>query len=204
MSACTRTDRCASHIKISSLSHALSFFLCHRYDRDLDAINEPYRPIPSGKIKPWEVYSQMAFLLIGGGALAYNLDGWAGNDWPVITAVATFGAFMAYIYSAPPLKLKAEGWLGTYALGSSYIALPWWCGHAMFNAGTIGWQEVILTILYSIAGLGIAIVNDFKSIEGDRALGMNSLPSRLASTRPNGFASRRSTSRSSASPRTST
>jgi len=83
---------------------------------------------------------------------------------------------MAYIYSAPPLKLKAEGWLGTYALGSSYIALPWWCGHAMFNAGTIGWQEVVLTVLYSIAGLGIAIVNDFKSIEGDQALGMNSLP----------------------------
>ncbi len=31
-------------------------------------------------------------------------------------------------------------------------------------------------ILYSIAGLGIAIVNDFKSVEGDRALGLNSLP----------------------------
>jgi chlorophyll synthase len=30
--------------------------------------------------------------------------------------------------------------------------------------------------LYSIAGLGIAIVNDFKSIEGDRAMGLNSLP----------------------------
>merc|ERR1719502_570022 len=127
-------------------------------------------------IKPWEVYSQIAFLLVGGGALAYNLDGWAGNDWPVITAVATFGGFMAYIYSAPPLKLKAEGWYGTYALGSSYIALPWWCGHAMFNAASITPQEVVLTVLYSIAGLGIAIVNDFKSIEGDRELGMNSLP----------------------------
>ena len=46
----------------------------------------------------------------------------------------------------------------------------------MFNAGSITWQEVVLTVLYSIAGLGIAIVNDFKSIEGDRALGMNSLP----------------------------
>jgi len=146
------------------------------YDRDLDAINEPYRPIPSGKIKPWEVYSQIAFLIVGGLLLANNLDGWAGNDWPVITAVATFGGLVAYIYSAPPLKLKSEGWLGTYALGSSYIALPWWCGHAMFNAGSIGPQEVVLTILYSIAGLGIAIVNDFKSIEGDRALGMNSLP----------------------------
>jgi chlorophyll synthase len=147
-----------------------------RFDRELDAINEPYRPIPSGAISEAEVYSQIAFLLIGGGVLAYQLDGWAGNDWPVITAVAAFGSFMAYIYSAPPLKLKAEGWLGTYALGSSYIALPWWCGHAMFNAGSIGPEEVILTILYSIAGLGIAIVNDFKSIEGDKALGMNSLP----------------------------
>ena len=46
----------------------------------------------------------------------------------------------------------------------------------MFNAGSITWQEVVLTVLYSSAGLGIAIVNDFKSIEGDRALGMNSLP----------------------------
>ena len=31
-------------------------------------------------------------------------------------------------------------------------------------------------ILYSIAGLGIAIVNDFKSVEGDREMGLNSLP----------------------------
>ena len=114
----------------------------------------------------------MGFLLVGAIVLALQLDGWAANDWPVITAVASFGTFMAYIYSAPPLKLKAEGWLGTYALGSSYIALPWWCGHAMFNAGSIGLEEVVLTILYSIAGLGIAIVNDFKSIEGDRELGM--------------------------------
>jgi chlorophyll/bacteriochlorophyll a synthase len=34
----------------------------------------------------------------------------------------------------------------------------------------------VLTVLYSLAGLGIAIVNDFKSIEGDRAMGLQSLP----------------------------
>ena len=33
-----------------------------------------------------------------------------------------------------------------------------------------------MTVLYSIAGLGIAIVNDFKSIEGDRQMGLMSLP----------------------------
>ena len=83
---------------------------------------------------------------------------------------------MAYIYSAPPLKLKAEGWLGTYALGSSYIALPWWCGQCMFNVDSFNAGTAVLTMLYSIAGLGIAIVNDFKSIEGDRELGLRSLP----------------------------
>ena len=33
-----------------------------------------------------------------------------------------------------------------------------------------------MTLAYSVAGLGIAIVNDFKSIEGDTALGLKSLP----------------------------
>ena len=33
--------------------------------------------------------------------------------------------------------------------------------------GELSWDVTILTVLYSIAGLGIAIVNDFKSIEGD-------------------------------------
>jgi len=36
--------------------------------------------------------------------------------------------------------------------------------------GTLSVDVMIFTILYSIAGLGIAIVNDFKSIEGDRFL----------------------------------
>ncbi len=34
--------------------------------------------------------------------------------------------------------------------------------------GTLTPDVMLLTIAYSIAGLGIAIVNDFKSIEGDR------------------------------------
>jgi chlorophyll synthase len=84
------------------------------------------------------------------------------------------GAFIAYIYSAPPLKLKQNGWLGNYALGASYIALPWWAGHALF--GQLNWKIAILTLIYSLAGLGIAVVNDFKSVEGDRQLGLKSLP----------------------------
>lgn len=144
------------------------------YDREIDAINEPYRPIPSGAIPVPQVIAQIWILLIAGIAIAAGLDWWAGHDFPMITAIAIGGSLLSYIYSAPPLKLKQNGWFGNYALGASYIALPWWAGHALF--GELNWTIVILTLFYSFAGLGIAVVNDFKSVEGDRQLGLKSLP----------------------------
>eukprot|EP00545_Synedropsis_sp_CCMP1620_P007596 CAMPEP_0119004498 /NCGR_PEP_ID=MMETSP1176-20130426/1174_1 /TAXON_ID=265551 /ORGANISM="Synedropsis recta cf, Strain CCMP1620" /LENGTH=424 /DNA_ID=CAMNT_0006956205 /DNA_START=37 /DNA_END=1311 /DNA_ORIENTATION=+ len=145
------------------------------YDRDIDAINEPYRPIPSGAISEGEVMAQIWVLLLGGLGIAYGLDVWAGHDLPTVLLLSIFGSIISYIYSAPPLKLKQNGWAGNFALGASYISLPWWCGQAVFGEldRPVYW---ILPILYSIAGLGIAIVNDFKSIEGDRAMGLDSLP----------------------------
>ncbi|MGJ3245125.1 MAG: chlorophyll synthase ChlG [Elainellaceae cyanobacterium] len=144
------------------------------YDREIDAINEPYRPIPSGAISVPQVIAQILMLLVAGVGVAAGLDWWAGHEFPTITAIAIGGSFLSYIYSAPPLKLKKNGWLGNYALGASYIALPWWAGHALF--GNLNWTIVVLTLFYSLAGLGIAVVNDFKSVEGDRQLGLKSLP----------------------------
>ncbi|KAH1205726.1 Chlorophyll synthase, chloroplastic [Glycine max] len=119
------------------------------YDREIDAINEPYRSIPSGAISENEVITQIWVLLLGGLSLAGILDIWAGHDFPIVFYLAVGGALLSYIYSAPPLK-------------------------ALF--GTLTPDIIVLTLLYSIAGLGIAIVNDFKSVEGDRALGLQSLP----------------------------
>lgn len=144
------------------------------YDRHIDAINEPYRPIPSGLVSETDVKVQIVALLIASYVVSYGLDVWAGHEWPINTVLAIFGSFISYIYSAPPLKLKQNGWLGSYALGASYISLPWWAGQALF--GTLDWKVMLLTMFYSFAGLGIAIVNDFKSVDGDRELGMKSLP----------------------------
>jgi 4-hydroxybenzoate polyprenyltransferase len=44
------------------------------------------------------------------------------------------------------VQLKQSGWIGNYALGCSYISLPWWCGQAMF--GTLSLPVVVLTVLY--------------------------------------------------------
>ena len=40
--------------------------------------------------------------------------------------------------------------------------------HVQALFGNLTLDVIVLTMLYSTAGLGIAIVNDFKSIEGDR------------------------------------
>ncbi|MEM6503075.1 MAG: chlorophyll synthase ChlG [Cyanobacteria bacterium P01_C01_bin.89] len=144
------------------------------YDREIDAINEPYRPIPSGAISIPQVVTQILVLAGAGIGISYFLDIWAGHEFPTMLVLTLFGIFMAYIYSAPPLKLKQNGWLGNYALGASYIALPWWAGQALF--GTLTPTIMVVTLIYSLAGLGIAVVNDFKSVEGDRELGLQSLP----------------------------
>lgn len=103
------------------------------YDREIDAINEPYRPIPSGAISEGEVIAQIWILLIGGLGIAFGLDVWAGHDVPTVLLLSIFGSIISYIYSAPPLKLKQNGWAGNFALGASYISLPWWCGQAVFG-----------------------------------------------------------------------
>jgi len=144
------------------------------YDKEIDAINEPNRPIPSGKISIKDVKIQIWVLLIAGLIVAFLLDLYAKHNFPSVLLLALGGSFVSYIYSAPPLKLKQNGWLGNYALGASYIALPWWAGQALFGKLTI--VTALLTLAYSLSGLGIAVINDFKSVEGDSKLGLNSLP----------------------------
>jgi len=144
------------------------------FDKEIDAINEPNRPIPSGKISIKDVKIQIWVLLIAGLIVAFLLDLYAKHNFPSVLLLALGGPFVSYIYSAPPLKLKQNGWLGNYALGASYIALPWWAGQALFGKLTI--VTALLTLAYSLSGLGIAVINDFKSVEGDSKLGLNSLP----------------------------
>jgi chlorophyll synthase len=108
------------------------------YDCKINTINEPYHPpIPSGAISEGQVIFQIWFLLLGELSIAYSLDAWAGHNFPMVLALSVFGSFILYIYSAPPLKLKQNGWAGNYALRCLYISLPWWCGQVVF--GQLNW-----------------------------------------------------------------
>lgn len=85
----------------------------------------------AGAISETEVVVQFLALLAAGLGTAFALDKWVGHETPTLFYLAVFGSFISYIYSAPPLKLKQSGWAGNYALGSSYISLPWWAGQVV-------------------------------------------------------------------------
>lgn len=146
------------------------------YDRDIDAINEPYRPIPSGRISHKEIIDQLRFLFTGGMTLALGLDLWTNHNFFMITAIALLGYFISFIYSAPPLKLKQNGWLGALAIAICYISFPWWCGLGVFANEELRLSDWLLPMVYSITGIGSAIMNDFKSVEGDTKFGLKSIP----------------------------
>jgi chlorophyll synthase len=97
---------------------------------------------------------------------------------------AVVGLLLAWAYSAPPLRLKRNGWWGNAACGICYEGLAWVTGAAVMAGGQMpDLRSLILAALYSAGAHGIMTLNDFKSIEGDRQMGIKSLPVQLGPRR---------------------
>ena len=143
------------------------------YDRHVDAINEPQRPIPSGRMPGrWGLY--IAWLWTGLSLLwAVPLGTWG-------FLAAALGLALAWAYSAPPLRLKENGWWGNAACALSYEGLAWVTGAAVMLGERVPPTPVLLlALLYSLGAHGIMTLNDFKAVEGDRQMGVRSLPVQL-------------------------
>ena len=139
------------------------------FDRHVDAINEPGRPIPSGRIAGnWGL--RIALVGTGLGLLL----GWAIGLW--VFAATIVGLLCAWAYSAPPLRFKTSGWLGPSVVALSYEGLSWFTGTAVMLGALPGWEILALLALYSVGTHGIMTLNDFKAVEGDRETGLRSLP----------------------------
>jgi chlorophyll synthase len=139
-------------------------------DREVDAINEPQRPIPAGLVTHRHVFVTIAVLTIIG--LAMSL--FFGMQVVYITLV---GMLFAVMYSAEPFRAKKLGWIGNALVSISYEGLPWVAGHLAFAQMTGG--SLLLAGLYSLGAHGIMTINDFKSIEGDRMMGIKSIPAQM-------------------------
>lgn len=147
------------------------------YDRHVDAINEPQRPIPSGRM-PGTWGFRIALLWTALSLLAAIPLGTTG-----MFAVAIALAF-AWAYSAPPLRFKQNGWVGNLAVGVTYEGLAWITGTIIMLGGVLPSTSIlVIAALYSLGAHGILTLNDFKSVEGDRQMGIRSLPASLGITR---------------------
>jgi chlorophyll synthase len=139
------------------------------FDRHVDAINEPQRPIPSGRVPGrwglglaivWTALSLLVGALLG--------------VWVLVATV--FGLALAWAYSAPPFRLKLNGWFGNTAVGLCYEGLPWFTGAAALTAQMPDPRITMLAVLYSVGAFGIMVLNDFKAVEGDQQMGIRTLP----------------------------
>lgn len=137
------------------------------FDREVDAINEPDRLIPSGMVSIQQVMLTIVALSVAAVVIAALL----GRGVLLLTGI---GMLTAVAYSAPPIRGKRNGWYGNTLVAISYEGLAWLAGHLAFAALTPG--SLLIAVLYSFATHGIMSINDYKSIDGDREIGIRTIP----------------------------
>jgi chlorophyll synthase len=147
------------------------------FDRHVDAINEPHRPIPSGRMPGrWGLYIAVIWTVLS------LLWAWQLGPWGF--AASGLGLVLAWAYSAPPVRLKANGWWGNSACALSYEGLAWVTGAAVMLGGAMPSQDtIVLALLFSLGAHGIMTLNDFKAVQGDALMGVRSLPVQMGVTK---------------------
>jgi chlorophyll synthase len=147
------------------------------FDRHVDAINEPNRPIPSGRMPGrWGFYIAVLWTLLS--------IFWAWPLGPWGFAATALGLLLSWAYSTPPIRLKNNGWWGNSACALSYEGLAWVTGAAVMLGGEMPSEKaIVLALLYSFGAHGIMTLNDFKAVDGDAQMGVRSLPVQLGVTK---------------------
>ncbi len=134
------------------------------YDRDVDKVAHPERPIPSGRVAP---KTARAFA-VGLFAVAFVLSVFV--TWQSVAIVVVSIAIMV----GYERWLKAEGFAGN-------LAISWLTGALfLFGGAAVGRLELawILAALAFLATLGREIVKDIQDVEGDKG-SRRTLPMRV-------------------------
>jgi 4-hydroxybenzoate polyprenyltransferase len=154
------------------LANAASNAWNQAFDADIDRVNKPTRPIPSGRASTRGALAlgwtcAVAALLVGA-AHALLVERVA------FVACVAVGVVATWAYSAPPLRTKRR-----LALANPTIAIPrgflvpvaGWCVLAPIST-----EPFALGIVPGLFVLGAASTKDFADADGDRAHGCSTLP----------------------------
>ncbi len=145
------------------------------FDRDLDRVNEPTRPIPSGRLTEREALWNWITVGVITVAVSVLLGSLLEHErGMMLIALTILGLVTGYIYSAPPIKLKMNVLLSAPSVGLTYSFITWIAGNIIYT--DLRPEVVWMAVINAFVAVGLIFLNDFKSIEGDRAQGLKSLP----------------------------
>jgi len=139
------------------------------FDAGIDAINRPYRPIPSGRITRNCAFRFSIVLFASGIMISYFIG---TNLIPLLIAV--FNSFLLYLYASYLKKKVLVGNFGvSYLTGSTFLF-----GGAAYGGKGIQ-VTLILFFLSMLATFAREIVKTIEDIEGDRKDGATTLPIKI-------------------------
>jgi chlorophyll synthase len=138
-------------------------------DRHVDAINQPDRPIPSGRVSAKWGLGVGVFMSLISLAFAYSIDS-------LVFLATVFGVGCAWIYSIEPIRLKKSAVFGPGIVAICYEGLPWFTGAVIFSVAFPSNYVLAVLMLYALGAHGIMTLNDFKAKKGDSISGVRSLP----------------------------
>jgi chlorophyll/bacteriochlorophyll a synthase len=141
-------------------------------DREVDKINEPNRPFPSGRITETQGIAICTMLTL----LSFGMA-WVVGEWRVL-AITAAAFVMSVLYSAHPFRGKRNGWIGNGLVSFAYEGVAW-CTGCLAVAGDLPTLSWVGALLYSVGAHGIMTLNDFKSVKGDQEMGIRSVPVQL-------------------------
>lgn len=137
------------------------------YDAEIDAINRPERPIPSGAVGRDAACVYAGVLFCAGILLA-------GFTTPLCCTIAIINTLLLVAYAA---RLKSTPFFGNAAV--SYLSASIFLFGGAF-AGWTGFCHMLpVAAITFLAMLSREILKDAEDIEGDRAGGADTLPLRI-------------------------
>ena len=132
------------------------------FDREVDAINRPARPIPSGRLSANHALLIACLMLACGSLLAISIN-------PACFALASFNSLLLVFYTG---ELKRMGLVGNltigYLVGSTFL----FGGLAVGPLGAVG----VMASMAALSTIGRELIKDVEDMPGDRELGLRTLP----------------------------
>lgn len=141
-------------------------------DLDIDRINKPQRPLPSGRLTVAEAWTFTILAYLVAMTLAWNVAPGGRREcfWIVIAAAA-----ITVIYSVPPFRTKRFGIWANLTIAVPRGVLLKVAGWSAVKT-TAGIEPWFIGAIFGLFLLGATTTKDFADMEGDRLGGCRTLP----------------------------